>query len=62
MAAAVDVRDTVPIPGPKGYPIVGNITDLDPELPIASLQNLAKQYGEFPSTLHVVRPSLTDRR
>ncbi|KAI7188379.1 cytochrome P450, partial [Hortaea werneckii] len=47
MAAAIDMRDTVPIPGPKGYPIVGNITDLDPELPIASLQNLAKQYGEI---------------
>jgi len=55
MATAIDMRDTMPIPGPKGYPIVGNITDLDPELPIASLQNLAKQYGEFSSFLHVDR-------
>nr|POE71415.1 bifunctional cytochrome p450/nadph--p450 reductase [Quercus suber] len=43
----MDLRDTTPIPGPKGYPIVGNVTDVDPELPIASLQTLAHQYGEI---------------
>ncbi|KAK0789173.1 hypothetical protein LTR02_012178 [Friedmanniomyces endolithicus] len=43
---AIDKRDTVPIPNPKGWPLVGNITDVDAEVPIASLQNLAKTYGE----------------
>ncbi|KAK4902019.1 hypothetical protein LTR27_000920 [Elasticomyces elasticus] len=44
---AVDRRDTVPIPSPKGWPLLGNLTDVDPETPIASLQNLAKTYGEI---------------
>lgn len=42
---AVDQRDCVPIPQPPGYVFVGNITDVDPELPIQSLANLADQYG-----------------
>jgi len=37
--------EAVPIPGPRGLPFVGNLTDIDPELPIASLWNLSKQYG-----------------
>ncbi|EMD00975.1 hypothetical protein BAUCODRAFT_566786 [Baudoinia panamericana UAMH 10762] len=44
---AVDKKDTVPIPQPAGWPLVGNITDVDPELPILSLTNLAKTYGEI---------------
>lgn len=44
---AVDRRDCEPIPAPPGYPLVGNITDVDPELPIQSLCNLADQYGEI---------------
>lgn len=47
MASSIDKKDTIPIPQPKGYPIIGNITDVDPELPIVSLQNLAKQYGKL---------------
>ena len=43
----MDIRDTVPIPQPRGYPLIGNITDIDPELPIDSLCNLADQYGEI---------------
>nr|POE47611.1 bifunctional cytochrome p450/nadph--p450 reductase [Quercus suber] len=43
----LDRRDTALVPGPKGYPIVGNVTDVDPDLPIDSLQTLAKQYGEI---------------
>jgi len=46
MAAIIDPRDAVPIPHPPGYPFVGNIFDIDPELPIVSLQNLVKQYGK----------------
>ncbi|WPG99486.1 Hypothetical protein R9X50_00230100 [Acrodontium crateriforme] len=45
--ASIDKRDTVPIPQPPGYPLLGNLSDIDPELPIASLQNLAKQYGDI---------------
>lgn len=44
---AMDKRDCTPIPQPPGYPIVGNLTDVDPELPIQSLCNLADQYGEI---------------
>lgn len=44
---AVDTRDCEPIPHPPGYPLVGNIADIDPELPIQSLANLADQYGEI---------------
>jgi cytochrome P450 / NADPH-cytochrome P450 reductase len=40
MASHIDPRDTVPMPQPQGYPIVGNLFDLDPELPIVSLLNL----------------------
>ena len=45
MASVIDRRDTVSIPQPAGWPLVGNITDVDPELPIQSLINLGKQYG-----------------
>lgn len=36
-----------PIPQPPGLPIVGNINDIDPELPLLSVMNLADQYGEI---------------
>lgn len=45
--AAIDTRDTVPIPQPRGYPLVGNVTDIDPEHPITSFLNLAHEYGEI---------------
>ena len=44
---AQDKRDCVPIPQPPGYPFVGNVTDIDPVLPIDSLCNLGDQYGEI---------------
>jgi cytochrome P450/NADPH-cytochrome P450 reductase len=47
--AAIDTRDTVPIPQPRGYPLVGNITDVDPEQPTLSLMNLAKEHGKLAS-------------
>lgn len=47
--ATIDTRDTVPIPQPKGYPLVGNITDVDPEQPTLSLMNLAKEHGKLAS-------------
>lgn len=45
MSSTIDKRDTVPIPGPRGYPIVGNVADIDPAVPLESLANLADQYG-----------------
>lgn len=44
---AVDKRDCLPIPQPRGYPFVGNVSDIDPELPLQSLGNLADQYGDI---------------
>lgn len=34
------------IPHPAGWPLVGNISDIDPVVPILSLNNLADQYGK----------------
>lgn len=33
------------IPGPKGLPFVGNVFDMDFEMPIRGLERLAEQYG-----------------
>lgn len=35
----------VPIPGPKGVPFLGNVYDIDQEMPIRSFELLADQYG-----------------
>ena len=49
-----------PIPGPPGYPIVGNLFDLRDEIPINGFANLADKYGPiykvnvFNTTLVVV--------
>ena len=50
--ATIDTRDTVPIPQPRGYPLVGNITDVDPEQPTLSLMNLAREYGKLADPEH----------
>lgn len=34
-----------PIPGPPGLPILGNLTDLDPEVPLTTFMRLADTYG-----------------
>lgn len=44
---AVDLRDTVPIPQPKGYPLIGNVLEVMGDVPIMALANLGKQYGEI---------------
>ena len=45
------------IPGPAGYPIIGNILDIrDPEAPLLALNHLAEAYGP------VVRLSLFGKR
>ena len=45
------------IPGPRGYFLVGNITDFDPEQPTLSLMNLSREYG----VLHLVSYDLYPR-
>jgi cytochrome P450/NADPH-cytochrome P450 reductase len=35
----------VPIPGPRGVPILGNIYDIEPEVPVRSFELLADNYG-----------------
>src|ERR687886_1495605 len=34
-----------PIPQPPGYPVIGNLLDLDREAPLQALMKLARQYG-----------------
>ncbi|KAJ5115834.1 Oxidoreductase FAD/NAD(P)-binding [Penicillium angulare] len=35
----------IPIPGPKGFPLLGNINDIDSEVPINSIELMADNYG-----------------
>ncbi|CAI7589423.1 hypothetical protein PCG10_001646 [Penicillium crustosum] len=35
----------VPIPGPKGVPFLGNIYDIEPEVPVNSFERMAESYG-----------------
>ncbi|KAJ5306149.1 hypothetical protein N7508_005164 [Penicillium antarcticum] len=37
----------VPIPGPRGVPILGNIYDIEPEVPANSFELLAENYGHI---------------
>ncbi|KZV78883.1 cytochrome P450 [Exidia glandulosa HHB12029] len=37
----------VPVPQPPGYPLIGNIFDIDPQAPAASFERLAAEYGEI---------------
>ncbi len=37
---------TTPIPQPPAVPLVGNIRDVDPHVPITSLLSLSQRYGE----------------
>lgn len=43
---------SVPVPGPPGLPILGNIKDLDPADSMASLSRLSDTYGR--NTSHLV--------
>ena len=44
---ALDKRDTVPIPQPKGYPLIGNVLEVTGDVPIMRLAELGRQYGEI---------------
>ena len=36
-----------PIPQPRGYPLIGNLLDVDPYYPYGSEERLANIYGEI---------------
>lgn len=38
---------STPIPGPAGWPFLGNVNDIDPEVPIKSLMDIADKYGDY---------------
>ncbi|KAB5577830.1 putative bifunctional P-450:NADPH-P450 reductase [Coniochaeta sp. 2T2.1] len=40
-----NVEGTVPIPSPRGLPFLGNIKDINPELPLESFLDMAERYG-----------------
>jgi cytochrome P450/NADPH-cytochrome P450 reductase len=40
---------STPIPGPAGWPFLGNVNDIDPEVPIKSLMDIADKYGLYRS-------------
>lgn len=44
---------TEQIPSPPGWPVVGNVTDIDAEFPLGSLVHLADLYGTFPRFLTI---------
>lgn len=35
----------VPIPGPRGVPIVGNLYDIERDVPLNSMELMADNYG-----------------
>lgn len=39
--------EEVSVPEPKGLPLLGNITSIDPEFPLGSMTSLADQYGKL---------------
>lgn len=45
--SAMSATKEIPIPGPRGVPILGNIYDIEPEVPLNSIDLLADNYGEF---------------
>jgi cytochrome P450/NADPH-cytochrome P450 reductase len=37
---------STPIPGPPGYPFLGNIGDINQDFPLGSMVDLADKYGQ----------------
>lgn len=53
---------STPIPGPAGWPFLGNLGDIDPEVPIKSLMDIADKYGHYSTITCVVAKRLTTDR
>ena len=47
LTKVIKMPETVPIPSPPGLPLLGNIADIDSELPVKSFSHLADIYGSF---------------
>jgi hypothetical protein len=47
-----------PIPQPPAYPLLGNITDVNPQNGVASLMHLADKYGGLPFSILLAEGSL----
>ncbi|KAH7099627.1 fatty acid hydroxylase [Auriculariales sp. MPI-PUGE-AT-0066] len=47
MSEPTAIPDCVPIPQPAGWPIIGNLFEVDPSLSVLSFERLCKQYGEI---------------
>ena len=41
------VTMSVPIPGPRGVPLVGNVYDIEREVPLNSMELMADHYGTY---------------
>jgi cytochrome P450/NADPH-cytochrome P450 reductase len=37
----------LPIPGPRGVPLLGNLYDIEQDVPLNSLELMADNYGMF---------------
>jgi cytochrome P450/NADPH-cytochrome P450 reductase len=44
---STNMEGTVEIPSPPGLPFLGNIKNINPELPLESFMDMAETYGEF---------------
>jgi cytochrome P450/NADPH-cytochrome P450 reductase len=48
---------STPIPGPAGWPLLGNLYDIDPEVPIKSLMDIADKYGRYHTICYIAANS-----
>lgn len=48
---------STPIPGPAGWPLLGNVNDIDPDVPIKSLMDIADKYGNCFTILNNIHKS-----
>lgn len=48
---------STPIPGPAGWPLLGNVSDIDPEVPIKSLMDIADKYGLYLTSYYTITTS-----
>ena len=50
------MEGTVEIPSPPGLPFLGNIKDINPELPLQSFLDMADKYGAYISGVSYASP------
>lgn len=52
-------ENTVPIPQPPTWPLLGNINDIDSNFPLGSMINMAEKYGWLAHLDDLVTPTQT---